>query len=46
MSTSTAPSCWNDQHLLIDAALHGAGLAIMMQDMAEPFIADGCLIQD
>jgi DNA-binding transcriptional LysR family regulator len=30
-------------HLLIDAALHGAGLAIVMEDMAAPFIADGRL---
>jgi DNA-binding transcriptional LysR family regulator len=32
-------------HLLIDAALHGAGLAIVMEDMAAPFIADGRLVQ-
>jgi DNA-binding transcriptional LysR family regulator len=30
----------NDMHLLIDAALHGAGLAIVMEDMVAPFIAD------
>jgi len=33
------------EHLLIDAALHGAGLAIVMEDMAAPFIADGRLVQ-
>jgi DNA-binding transcriptional LysR family regulator len=32
-------------HLLIDAALHGAGLAIVMEDMAAPFIADGRLFR-
>jgi DNA-binding transcriptional LysR family regulator len=31
--------------LLIDAALHGAGLAIVMEDMVAPFIADGRLVQ-
>ncbi len=35
----------NDQHLLIDAALHGAGLAIVMEDMVASFIADGRLVQ-
>ena len=39
------PFVLNDQHLLIDAALHGAGLAIVMEDMAAPFIADGRLVQ-
>lgn len=32
-------------HLLIDAALHGAGLAIVMEDMVAPFIADGRLVR-
>jgi DNA-binding transcriptional LysR family regulator len=35
----------NDMHLLIDTALHGAGLAIVMEDMAAPFIADGRLFR-
>jgi DNA-binding transcriptional LysR family regulator len=35
----------NDMHLLIDAALHGAGLAIVMEDMVAPFIADGRLVR-
>ncbi|HWS69332.1 MAG TPA: LysR family transcriptional regulator [Steroidobacteraceae bacterium] len=39
------PFVLNDQHLLIDAALHGAGLAIVMEDMVAPFIADGRLVQ-
>jgi len=28
-----------------DAALHGVGLAIVMEDMVAPFIADGRLIR-
>jgi len=39
------PFVLNDQHLLIDAALRGAGLAIVMEDMVTPFIADGRLVQ-
>jgi DNA-binding transcriptional LysR family regulator len=39
------PFVLNDMHLLIDAALHGAGLAIVMEDMVAPFIADGCLVR-
>ena len=39
------PFVLNDMHLLIDAALHGAGLAIVMEDMVVPFIADGRLVQ-
>jgi DNA-binding transcriptional LysR family regulator len=39
------PFVLNDMHLLIDAALHGAGLAIVMEDMVAPFIADGRLVQ-
>ena len=31
--------------LLIDAALHGAGLAFVMEDMVAPFIADGRLVR-
>ena len=39
------PFVLNDQHLLIDAALHRAGLAIVMEDMVAPFIADGRLVR-
>ena len=39
------PFVMNDMHLLIDAALHGAGLAFVMEDMAAPFIADGRLVR-
>jgi DNA-binding transcriptional LysR family regulator len=39
------PFVLNDSHLLIDAALHGAGLAMVMEDMAAPFIADGRLVR-
>ena len=39
------PFVLNDMHLLIDAALHGAGLAIVMEDMVAPFIADGRLVR-
>jgi DNA-binding transcriptional LysR family regulator len=39
------PFVLNDMHLLIDAALHGAGLVIVMEDMAAPFIADGRLVR-
>jgi DNA-binding transcriptional LysR family regulator len=39
------PFVLNDSHLLIDAALHGAALAMVMEDMAAPFIADGRLAQ-
>jgi DNA-binding transcriptional LysR family regulator len=39
------PFVLNDQQLLIDAALHGAGLAMVMEDMVAPFIADGRLVQ-
>jgi DNA-binding transcriptional LysR family regulator len=39
------PFVLNDMHLLIEAALHGAGLAIVMEDMVAPFIADGRLVQ-
>jgi DNA-binding transcriptional LysR family regulator len=39
------PFVLNDMHLLMDAALHGAGLAMVMEDMVAPFIADGRLVQ-
>jgi DNA-binding transcriptional LysR family regulator len=39
------PFVLNDMHLLIDAALHGVGLAMVMEDMAAPFIADGRLVR-
>jgi DNA-binding transcriptional LysR family regulator len=39
------PFVLNDSHLLIAAALHGAGLAMVMEDMAVPFIADGRLVR-
>jgi DNA-binding transcriptional LysR family regulator len=39
------PFVLNDRHLLIDAAYHGAGLAIVMEDMAASFIADGRLVR-
>lgn len=39
------PFVLNDQHLLIEAALHGVGLAFVMEDMAAPYIADGRLVQ-
>jgi DNA-binding transcriptional LysR family regulator len=39
------PFVLNDMRLLIDAALHGAGLAMVMEDMVAPFIADGRLVQ-
>ena len=39
------PFVLNDMRLLIDAALHGAGLAIVMEDMVAPFIADGRLVR-
>jgi DNA-binding transcriptional LysR family regulator len=39
------PFVLNDQHPLIDAAVHGAGLAIVMEDMVTPFIAGGRLVQ-
>jgi DNA-binding transcriptional LysR family regulator len=39
------PFVLNDLHLLIDAGLHGAGLAMVMEDMVAPFIADGRLVQ-
>jgi DNA-binding transcriptional LysR family regulator len=39
------PFVLNEQHLLIDAALHGAGLAIVTEDMVAPFIADGRRVQ-
>jgi DNA-binding transcriptional LysR family regulator len=39
------PFVLNDMHLLIDAALHGAGLAMVMEDMVTPFIADGRLVR-
>ena len=39
------PFVLNDMHLLIDAALHGAGLAMVMEDMAAPLIADGRLVR-
>jgi DNA-binding transcriptional LysR family regulator len=39
------PFVLNDMHLLIDAALHGAGLAIVMEDLVVPFIADGRLVR-
>jgi len=42
---SAQPPILNDMHLLIDAALHGAGLAIVMEDMVASFIADGRLIR-
>jgi len=35
----------NDLDILIDAALHGAGLAIVMEDMVAPFITDGRLVR-
>ena len=34
-----------DLRLLIDAALHGAGLVMVMEDMVAPFIADGRLVR-
>ena len=40
-----SPFVLNDTRLLIDAALHGAGLAMVMEDMAAPFIADGRLVR-
>ncbi len=33
------PFVLNDMRLLIDAALHGAGLAMVMEDMVAPLIA-------
>jgi len=39
------PFVLNDMRLLIDAALHGVGLAIVMEDMVAPFIADGRLVR-
>jgi DNA-binding transcriptional LysR family regulator len=39
------PFVLNDMHLLIDAALHGAGLAFVMEDMVASFIADGRLVR-
>ncbi len=39
------PFVLNDSHLLIDAALHGAGLAMVMEDMVAPFIADRRLVR-
>src|SRR5882757_4874655 len=39
------PFVLNDSRLLVDAALHGAGLAMVMEDMAAPFIADGRLVR-
>src|SRR5580692_4512161 len=39
------PFVLNDMRLLIDAALHGAGLAMVMEDMVAPFIADGRLVR-
>jgi DNA-binding transcriptional LysR family regulator len=39
------PFVLNDMRLLIDAALHGAGLAMVMEDMVAPLIADGRLVR-
>jgi DNA-binding transcriptional LysR family regulator len=39
------PFILNDMHLLVDAALRGAGLAMVMDDMVAPFIADGRLVR-
>jgi DNA-binding transcriptional LysR family regulator len=39
------PFVLNDMRPLIDAALHGAGLAMVMEDMVTPFIADGRLVR-
>jgi DNA-binding transcriptional LysR family regulator len=39
------PFVLNDMRLLIDAALHGVGLAMVMEDMVAPFIADGRLVR-
>src|SRR5260370_6862548 len=39
------PFVLNDMHLLIDAALHAAGMAMGVQDMVSPFIAAGSLTQ-
>jgi DNA-binding transcriptional LysR family regulator len=39
------PFVLNDMSLLINAALHGAGLAIVMEDMVAPLIADGRLVR-
>jgi DNA-binding transcriptional LysR family regulator len=39
------PFVLNDSRLLVDAALHGAGLAMVMEDMAAPFIAEGRLVR-
>jgi len=33
-------------HLLIDTALHGAGLAVVMEEMVTSFIVNGRLIQE
>src|SRR5258708_10542436 len=37
------PFVLNDSRLLVDAALHGAGLAMVMEDIVAPFIAHGLL---
>jgi DNA-binding transcriptional LysR family regulator len=39
------PFVLNDMRLLIDAALRGAGLANVTEDMVAPFIADGRPVQ-
>ena len=39
------PFVLDDMRLLVDAALHGAGLAMVMEDMVAPFIADGRLVR-
>jgi len=39
------PFVLNDMRLLADAALHGVGLTIVMEDMVAPFIADGRLVR-
>ena len=39
------PFVLNDLHLLVDAALHGVGLAMVMEDMTMPFIAEGRLVR-
>src|SRR5882672_506453 len=39
------PFVLNDSRLLVDAALHGAGFGMGMEDMAGPFLAGGRLVR-
>jgi DNA-binding transcriptional LysR family regulator len=39
------PFILNDMHLVLDAALNGAALSIVMDDMAAPLLADGRLVR-